>query len=414
MGRRKSAVMKIKDRRKAGAMVFLFSLTYMVSYITRINYGAIISEMQTATGFSNELLSMALTGSSVTYGVGQIVSGMAGDRIAPKKLVLFGLLVTVLMNLLIPLCGNPLQMTFVWSINGFAQSFMWPPIVKIMAEVLSESDYKNAVAKVSYGSSAGTIAVYLISPLLIGAIGWKSVFAVSAVMGVVMMILWHKFAYDVDIKKTESDTCGSKNGIKMFFMPVMLCIMLMIVLQGILRDGVTTWMPTYIAETYNLSNEISILTGVILPIFGILCFTIATKLHTEKFRNPVSCAALFFVVGTFSAVALGVFSGVSAGVSVAMSAVLTGCMHGANLMLIGMIPNYFQNTGKVSTVSGVLNSCTYIGSAISVYGTVVLSERFGWGFTITVWIAVAAAAAVICIICRKSWLKMQRDILKFD
>ena len=37
-----------KDIRKAA---LIFAVTYMVSYITRINYGAVISEMIKDTGF---------------------------------------------------------------------------------------------------------------------------------------------------------------------------------------------------------------------------------------------------------------------------------------------------------------------------------------------------------------------------
>ena len=44
---------------------FFLALTYMVSYITRINYGAVISEMVDQTGLSRAVLSMALTGSFI-------------------------------------------------------------------------------------------------------------------------------------------------------------------------------------------------------------------------------------------------------------------------------------------------------------------------------------------------------------
>ena len=95
----------------------------MVSYMSRINYGAIVSEMASAENLSKSMLSLALTGSFITYGTGQIISGVCGDRFSPKKLVFGGLLVTMLMNLLIPFCQNPYQMLAVWCINGFAQSF---------------------------------------------------------------------------------------------------------------------------------------------------------------------------------------------------------------------------------------------------------------------------------------------------
>ena len=387
---------KLSSKKNVNAIIFLFAATYMVSYITRTNYGAVVSEMQAATGFSKSLLSISLTASFITYGAGQIVSGAFGDRISPKKLVLWGLLATVVMNFLIPLCNHPYQMIAVWALNGFAQSFMWPPMVKILTGVLSEEEYKNAITKVSWGSSIGTIVVYLASPLLISAMGWKSVFLFAAGLGVVMIFAWNSYAYDVKPEqKTYQVEKGKTNGL---VTPFFLCVMVVIMLQGMLRDGVTTWMPSYIAETYNLSNQVSILAGGILPVFSILCFQIATKMYTGGVRNLLSCAGLFFGVGALSAMGLGIFAGQGAGVSVAMFAVLIGCMNGANLMLVCMLPPYFRKTGKISTVSGILNSCTYVGSAISTYGIAVVSDGFGWDVTIQIWLAVAVCAAVICFV----------------
>ena len=94
---------KITDRKQVNKVALLFSLTYMVSYITRFNYGIIISEMEEITGISRSMLSIALTGSSITYGFGQLVSGFCGDRFSPKKLVSLGLMVTTIMNIMLPL-----------------------------------------------------------------------------------------------------------------------------------------------------------------------------------------------------------------------------------------------------------------------------------------------------------------------
>ena len=85
---------------------------------------------------------MAVTGTFITYGIGQLVSGVLGDMLSPKKLVLCGLVGTVLMNIAIPFCTSPYQMLIVWSVNGFAQSFMWPPIVKLMTAIYSEEEYE--------------------------------------------------------------------------------------------------------------------------------------------------------------------------------------------------------------------------------------------------------------------------------
>jgi len=37
---------RLQDRKQVNNLIVLFTLTYMISYITRINFGAIISEME--------------------------------------------------------------------------------------------------------------------------------------------------------------------------------------------------------------------------------------------------------------------------------------------------------------------------------------------------------------------------------
>lgn len=405
---------KLTTRKDISKISILFMITYMVSYITRINYGAIISEMVEATAVSKSLLSLALTGSFVTYGVGQIISGICGDKFHPKKLVGYGLIVSIIMNLLIPLAPGYRWTLVIWSVNGFAQAFMWPPIVKLMTELFSAEDYKKACVIVSRGSAAGTIVIYLLSPVLISLAGWKSVFILSALSGIIMVGLWFKMCPDVEFEMTcggnghnTAKTQTVKNETPNLFAPVMLGIMLAIVLQGILRDGVTTWMPSYISETYQLGSAISILTGVVLPIFSMVCYQLALNLYQKKFRNPLQCSGVIFGAGAISALALFLLSDANAASSVLFSAVLTGCMHGVNLILITMIPHYFSKYGNVSTVSGLLNSCTYIGSAISSYGMALLAENQGWKFTILVWFLVALAGTIVCMVCVKPWKNSQ-------
>ena len=73
-----------------------------------------------------------------------------------------------------------------------------------------------------------------------------------------------------------------------------------------------------------------------------------------------------------------------------------GAMHGVNLILISMLPPYYKKQGKTATVSGVLNACTYVGSAISTYGVARLSGTIGWNKTIFVWVIIAAAGTLLC------------------
>lgn len=310
---------------------------------------------------------MALTGSFITYGAGQLVSGVLGDHISPKKLIFLGLSLTVLMNLCIPFCRNPYQMLVVWCFNGFAQSFLWPPLVSFC--------------------------------------GWQTVFFFSAICGIIMILVWNRYCEDAPVISMENASIQGSSQKSSFLSPLLLFIMLTIVLQGMLRDGVTTWMPSYISETYHLSHAAAILTGVLLPLFGLLCIQAASTLYIRKFSNPLSCAGVFFFTGTLFSLALFCSTGKNAAFSVFFSALLTGCMHGVNLIQVCMIPPFFKKQGNVSTVSGVLNSCTYIGSATSTYGIAVLSDRIGWSSTLLIWVLLTFAGTLICIACARPWRK---------
>jgi len=385
----------------------LLMFVYFVSYVTRINFGAVIAEMVTATGFSKSQLSIALTGAFVTYGVGQIISGFFSDMIQPKKLVSLGLVITIAMNIVLPFCASPWLMAAVWCINGFAQAFMWPPIVRIMASLLTADEYKRTTVVVSFGAQIGTIVIYLVSPIVITVADWRFAFWFSALFAVAMLPIWNCCCPDVKFELTHKKQQGtSSSGVwKTLFTPLMISIMIAIILQGSLRDGITTWMPSYIAETYKLGNNISILTGVCLPVFSMACFKLTEYVYTKHIKNPLNCAGTVFAIGAASSLLLLVFTGKNAALSVVFIAVLTGCMHGVNLIQTCMIPRYFINTGHISLVSGLLNACTYIGSALSTYGIAVLTENSGWVVTIGVWLVFAAVGALLCFVCVPSWNK---------
>lgn len=398
---------KITDKKAADRIILLFMLTYLISYVTRINYGAVIAEIIDAEHIKKSIASLALTGSAVTYGAGQLISGYMGDRIQPKTLVFSGLAATTAANLLLPLCGNAYQMTAVWCVNGFAQAFMWPPLVRAMTGLFTEETYKKACVVVSWGSSFGTILIYLLSPICIHFAGWKSVFFLSAACAVAMAFLWIKKC--PVIQNTEEE-CAEKNTKASFSassLTILFGIMIAIILQGALRDGVTTWMPSFLSDTFHLKNETAILTGVVLPIFSIAAFQITSVIYRRTSANELTLAGLIFLTGFASALLLAVFSDANAAFAVVLSALLTGCMHGVNLMLICMVPPRFNRYGRVSFVSGLLNSCTYVGSSLSVYGFAVFSEHFGWNNTLFLWSAIAVTGGLLCLALRKKWKALQ-------
>ena len=398
---------KLIQEKNVKLLIMLCSLIYFISYTTRINYAAVLLEIVKTQNITKAAASMALTASAVTYGAGQLISGFLGDKIKPKYLIFTGIITASLMNMLIFFAKNPTSMTVIWGINGFAQAMLWPPLVRTLTDMLTASDYKKASVTVSIASSVATIAIYFIAPLFITFLNWRSLFLATSLCGFITSFIWIKgfnilYKRREDYKpenfsfgKLENEKKKISGKVYVFLMFVMLAI----AMQGILRDGITNWMPTYISETFNLGSAISILTGIILPLFSIASYKTASFINRKLIKNELTCATVIFLTGMVSAFILYINTSYNAILSVILSAIITGAMHGVNLMLITMLPPYFAKYGKVSFVSGILNSCTYIGSALSTYGVAVQADNIGWNITLLSWGIAAAAGTAFCAVC---------------
>lgn len=407
----------VKRRAEARRLTLLCAAVYFCSYLTRLDYGAVMVEMVRAEGFSRVDASAALTGLFITYGFGQLISGYLGDRVRPQLLIFFGLIACGLMNLLIPFCPSPAWMTVVWSVNGLAQAMMWPPLVRIMSQHMTESEYKVATVHVSWGSSLGTIVIYLMIPLLLKVSSWRGVFYCAAAVGMGMAAFW--MARYGRVERTlplqeqaapadEPGDAGKSGGGLRALMPLLAIMMGVIICQGTLRDGITTWMPTYLADTYHMESGKSILTGVLLPLFGMVCYQIVLWMNRKLVKNELQCAAIIFGVGLVSLLALRLLHAHSFALSVLILAFAVASMHGVNLIMTCMTPKYLAGSGKISMISGLLNACTYIGSALSMYGVALIADRFGWTVTESLWCAVALLGTLCAAACVPQWGKLRK------
>ena len=398
------------SKRKFVGLTALCTAVYFTSYISRINLAAVMVELIHSGFTGKQAGALALTVCSVTYGLGQLLSGWLGDRFKPQNIIVLGFLLTASMNLGVMLLESASLLPVLWAVNGFAQACMWPPLVAILTAQLDQQAYSRACTWVCQGSAAGTIFVYAGAPVLIGLGSFRTVFGFSGIAALIMAFVW-KFSYEklfaasghTDSRGESGEVQGSGETFGREPLVLMGLIMAAIVLQGALRDGVTNWMPTFVSESFGLDGSSAILTGVLLPLFQIPCTALAARLYQKYLANETAASGLIFAVGAVCSALLWVCMGRSVLATALLMALLVGCMHGVNYMLIGMAPRQFKRFGRVSLVSGALNSCTYVGAAVSTYGIALLSEALGWQRTSLLWALIAAAGAVLCLSISGRW-----------
>lgn len=403
----------MSSNKKYVQLTALCTAVYFTSYVSRINLAAVMVEL-IHSGFAEKTaVALALTVCSITYGLGQILSGWLGDRYKPQNVIVAGFLLTASMNLGVSFLQNPALLAVLWGINGLAQAFMWPPLLAVLTSHFNQDEYSRSCVWVSWGSSFGTIAVYAFSPLLIHLGSFRTVFLCSGAAALVMALVWKVF-YEKHfgsqaIQKTvrvrkETPAAEPFTGKVIFLMG---SIMAGIVLHGALRDGVTNWMPTFVSESFGLDSSSAIYTGILLPVFAIASIKVASWLYRKVFPNEVTASGAFFALGCLASLLLTVLMEKSMLSSALLMAVLVGCMHGVNFILVSMTPPHFRKHGHVALVSGILNCSTYMGSAISTYGIALLSERMGWHGTSVLWAVMAGGGALICFAIARKWQRFK-------
>lgn len=405
-------------------LFWLCWIAYFSTYIGRLNYSASLTGIILSEGFSKGQAGMIGTAFFFAYGAGQFVSGFLGDRLAPKKMVFTGLMVSGLCNLAMAGAKGSGLMTAVWCVNGLFQAFIWSPMIRLMYEYYKTEIRMKACVSLNSSVPLGTMAAYGLTALVIWLSGWRTMFVLAGAALIGTSLFWITGMKRVERYAAESgkmaeipsgETGGSAkaavNWKSLLIQSGFLFLMMALFVQGALKDGVTTWVPTYISETYGLSAILAITSTMVIPVFNLLGVYLASFANLHWFRNEVRTAGAFFVVSAAAILVLRLASGRSMAVSFLMLALATTAMMAVNTMLIAVLPSYFGVIGRASSVSGLLNSSVYAGGAVSTYGIGALSVALGWNATIVIWFLMAAVSAVICFLTVRKWIAYRKEVL---
>ena len=341
------------------------------------------------------------------YGVGQMINGFAGDYMNPKNMIFSGLFISGIANLLMGICHDFWAMILIWGINGYFQAMIWAPIIRIFAEMMDEKSRINSSVNIVTSQLIGTLLSYILSATVLSITGWEWVFTAAAIFLLGVSILWkagfericrkaeRREEYTEEKKKSVDQNPSVRSvlaasGIVIMIFPV--------IVHGMLKDGVTTWVPTYIENSFTVSASFSILLTSVLPLINLTGAYVARFFYGKLGGSIARSVGLFFGIALAALIALYCGGAVSPILSALLLAVITASMIGVNTLMVNIFPLRFKKYGKVSGISGFLNAMAYLGTAVSTYFIGLLVEYRGWKITILSWCIVTAAAGVMCIL----------------
>ena len=113
---------KIADKKMVNLLFIMCWLAYFSSYIGRLNFTSSMSEM-----ILNNVITKKQAGSVnmmffLSYGIGQFINGILGDKFKPRYMISGGLSLAGLANLLIPFSKNVGFFMLVWGLNEIGRA----------------------------------------------------------------------------------------------------------------------------------------------------------------------------------------------------------------------------------------------------------------------------------------------------
>ncbi|MDR1429076.1 MAG: MFS transporter [Spirochaetaceae bacterium] len=390
----------------------LLWFSYFAANLGRLSYITVMIEIISREGFSAAEAGLVGTGFFAFYGAGQIVSGFLGDRLPPYRVVFTGLLCTALANLVMGFAQTGAQMLVVWCVNGAVQSVLWPPILRVIVEYYPKPEREKACVNISTTYPAATLFSYAACAGILLVLPWRAVFFIFSLVVFTAAALWGvmfgKMEHCRTVRSPENE--GKRNGPRPgeggafgglpYTALAFICASL--VVQGALRDGLMTWIPSYMAQSFNLRSSAAILSTGILPVVN-LAGIYGCQLLFRFIKDEVRTSFCLFCVSALSVLALKCFGSSHIAAALAAFAVITACMMGINMMLVSFVPAYFSRLGMVSFFSGLTNSLVYLGSSLSSFSIGAVVEAFGWNALFLILGALALLSALLCLAACPFW-----------
>ncbi|WP_325200397.1 MFS transporter [Oscillibacter sp.] len=404
---------QVRRKRDAVLLSVLCFSVYMVSYIGRLNYSAALTEMTAAGVLSKTQGGAIATAYFLCYGAGQMFNGFLADRSWPVWQVTAGIAGSVALNLLMPFARSWRLMVILWGANGYSQSLIWAPSFRMISQSISFVWRAKALLLLNMASPAGTVAAYLFSSLVLASGDWRQVFNGAAVCMGLFALLWVLVSRRIyrgaeAPVPSEMEMPAPEQGGKgepIFPLLIGSCAIYLVlpsVIHGMLKDGITNWLPVYMSEVFSLSSQRAVAWSIFLPIINMLGAVVAYFLM-RRTRNEVLSAAIVFTGSTASLALLWLFGSHSPMFTVLLFSLVTMGMTAANVLFCSEVPSRFSYAGRAAAVSGFFNSSAYIGSAASMYAVAWISQRYGWTVTQLIWIGVCALGILCCARAIPGW-----------
>lgn len=196
--------------------------------------------------------------------------------------------------------------------------------------------------------------------------GWRAAFYAPGLWLMLISVVWvvgfgylQAYCQREGVEEEEEQTeLASQSGQPrlafwtMMTIPGVLMMLVPVVMHGVLKDGVTSWVPAYITENFHTDPAFSVLVTTLLPVVNLTGAVAAQFVYNRISRNEFTASALFFTLAIAALSALLLWGQNSLVLTLILFALITSSTLAINTLLVSILPLRFERYGRASVCPG--------------------------------------------------------------
>lgn len=380
-------------KNSAWLIFFLGWLIYSTSYLGKVNYSANITQIIDFYGVTKSQAGLVPTFFFFAYGIGQVVNGLFCSKYNIKWMIFLSLVTSATINLIIAISTNFSIVKWLWLLNGLSLSVLWPTIVRMLSENLPEKALSTSSVIMGTTVATGTLIIYALSSVFAAFDNFKLAFYTAAFSAYIASFFWLFFynkAVSLSSREKENEelrekeiipekgkTAFEKNEKKLFYISVLiLCFCAVGV--NLIKDGLTTWVPSILKEEFSLTDSLSILLTLFLPVLAVFGNVFALSAHKKIPDYIHHCTLFFAIMFIFIGIIIGSLS-LKLVLFMLISLIVVNFLASSlNSLITSIYPLFMRDKVNSGLFAGILNGFCYVGSTISSYGLGMIADNWGW------------------------------------
>ena len=417
------------------------TVAYSLYYVCRMSLSVVKQPLIDEGVLSAGQLGLIGSALLFVYAVGKFLNGFIADYCNIRRFMATGLFISAVVNLLMGIlgffqssAGLPTILIFLsfavlWGINGWMQSMGSPPGVISLSRWFSRSKRGTYYSIFSATPYLGEFLSFIITGVVVAALGWQYGFLVAALAGVIGTFVILVFVSDTPESKglpsvqelsgetlTREDTMPTRELQKTVLKhPGIWIIALSSAFIYITKYAISGWGVLFLQKAHGFSLEDATQIIAFSAAFGVLGTVLAGWLSDKVFKSDRVKPAILSGVVSFLALALFLFAGGSYLLNilyVSLFSLAVGVLYCivAGLMAVDIVPRKATGAalGVVGISSYVAAGLQDITSGLLIqYNTTVVDgvDVYDFGPVSLFWLAAALISFILPVL---NWKKMKK------